>query len=134
MARYMNVCLMFFGMGILFVGLSNLVHAEDKCGVIAEKLVKPDAVSTEFSVPKTRLKGVKLSVEQSAIELQMVKLHYAKRADDVYSDLGTLQPGEQTRVLDAPGKKRVKLKGVTVQYKIPDEKSQGALIKVWVCK
>ena len=134
MARYMNVCLMFVGMGILFVGLSNLVHAEDKCGVIAEKLVKPDAVSTEFKVPKTRLKGVKLSVEQSAIELQMVKLHYAKRADDVYSDLGTLKPGEQTRVLDAPGKKRVKLKGVTVQYKIPDEKSQGALIKVWVCK
>ncbi len=134
MARYMNVCLMFVGMGILFVGVSNLVHAEDKCGVIAEKLVKPDAVSTEFKVPKTRLKGVKLSVEQSAIELQMVKLHYAKRADDVYSDLGTLQPGEQTRVLDAPGKKRVKLKGVTVQYKIPDENSQGALIKVWVCK
>ena len=134
MARYLNVCLMFVGMGILFVGLSNLVHAEDKCGVIAEKLVKPDAVSTEFKVPKTRLKGVKLSVEQSAIELQMVKLHYAKRADDVYSDLGTLQPGEQTRVLDAPGKKRVKLKGATVQYKIPDEKSQGALIKVWVCK
>lgn len=134
MARYMNVCLMFVGMGILFVGLSNLVHAEDKCGVIAEKLVKPDAVSAEFSVPKTRLKGVKLSVEQSAIELQMVKLHYAKRADDVYSDLGTLQPGEQTRVLDAPGKKRVKLKGVTVQYKIPDEKSQGALIKVWACR
>ena len=112
MARYMNVCLIFFGMGILFVGLSNLVHAEDKCGVIAEKLVKPDAAGTEFKVPKTRLKGVKLSVEQSAIELQMVKLHYAKRADDVYSDLGTLQPGEQTRVLDAPGKKRVKLKGV----------------------
>jgi len=134
MARYMNVCLIFFGMGILFVGLSNLVHAEDKCGVIAEKLVKPDAAGTEFKVPKTRLKGVKLSVEQSAIELQMVKLHYAKRADDVYSDLGTLQPGEQTRVLDAPGKKRVKLKGVTVQYKIPDEKSQGALIKVWACR
>ncbi len=43
MARYINVCLMFFAMGILFVGLSNLVHAEDKCGVIAEKLVKPDA-------------------------------------------------------------------------------------------
>jgi len=134
MARYINVCLIFFGMGILFVGLSNLVHAEDKCGVIAEKLVKPDAAGTEFKVPKTRLKGVKLSVEQSAIELQMVKLHYAKRADDVYSDLGTLQPGEQTRVLDAPGKKRVKLKGVTVQYTIPDENSQGALIKVWVCK
>ena len=134
MARYMNVCLMFVGMGILFVGLSNLVHAEDKCGVIAEKLVKPDAVSTEFKVPKTRLKGVKLSVEQSAIELQMVKLHYAKRADDVYSDLGTLKPGEQTRVLDAPGKKRVKLKGVTVQYTIPDENSQGALIKVWACR
>jgi len=134
MARYMNVCLIFIGMGILFVGLSNLVHAEDKCEVIAEKLVKPDAVSTEFKVPKTRLKGVKLSVEQSAIELQMVKLHYAKRADDVYSDLGTLQPGEQTRVLDAPGKKRVKLKGVTVQYTIPDENSQGALIKVWACR
>jgi len=130
----MNVCLIFIGMGILFVGLSNLVHAEDKCEVIAEKLVKPDAVSTEFKVPKTRLKGVKLSVEQSAIELQMVKLHYAKRADDVYSDLGTLQPGEQTRVLDAPGKKRVKLKGVTVQYTIPDENSQGALIKVWACR
>ncbi len=64
----------------------------------------------------------------------MVKLHYAKRADDVYSDLGTLQPGEQTRVLDAPGKKRVKLKGVTVQYTIPDENSQGALIKVWACR
>ncbi len=134
MARYMNVCLMFVGMGILFVGLSNLVHPEDKCGVIAEKLVKPDAAGTEFKVPKTRLKGVKLSVEQSAIELQMVKLHYAKRADDVYSDLGTLQPGEQTRVLDAPGKKRVKLKGVTVQYTIPDENSQGALIKVWACR
>jgi len=134
MARYMNVCLIFFGMGILFVGLSNLVHAEDKCGVIAEKLVKPDAAGAEFSVPKTRLKGVKLSVEQSAIELKMVKLHYAKRADDVYSDLGTLQPGEQTRVLDAPGKKRVKLKGVTVQYTIPDENSQGALIKVWACR
>ena len=74
MARYMNVCLIFVGMGILFVGLSNLVHAEDKCGVIAEKLVKPDASSAEFSVPKTRLKGVKLSVEQSAIELKMVKL------------------------------------------------------------
>ena len=43
MARYINVCLMFFAMGILFVGLSNLVHAEDKCEVIAEKLVKPDA-------------------------------------------------------------------------------------------
>ena len=134
MARYMNVCLIFIGMGILFVGLSNLVHAEDKCEVIAEKLVKPDDAGAEFKVPKTRLKGVKLSVEQAPIELKMVKLHYAKRADDVYSDLGTLQPGEQTRVLDAPGKKRVKLKGVTVQYTIPDEKSQGALIKVWACR
>jgi len=134
MARYINVCLIFFGMGILFVGLPNLVHAEEKCEVIAEKLVKPDDVSAEFNVPKTRLKGVKLSVDQSPIELKMVKLHYAKRADDEYSDLGTLQPGEQTKVLDAPGKKRVKLKGVTVQYKIPDENSQGALIQVWACR
>ncbi len=128
------MCLIFVGMSILFVGLPNLVNAEEKCEVIAEKLVKPDDVSVEFDVPKTKLKGVKLSVDQSPIELKMVTLHYAKRADDEYSDLGTLQPGEQTRLLDAPGMKKVKIKGVTIQYKIPDESSQGALIQVWGCR
>ncbi len=134
MARYINMCLIFVGMSILFVGLPNLVNAEEECEVIAEKLVKPADVSVEFDVPKTKLKGVKLSVEQSPIELKMVKLLYAKRADDEYSDLGTLQPGEQTRLLDAPGMKKVKIKGITVQYKIPDESSQGALIQVWGCR
>ena len=134
MVRYINMCLIFVGMSILFVGLPNLVNAEEKCEVIAEKLVKPDDVSVEFDVPKTKLKGVKLGVDQSPIELKMVTLHYAKRADDEYSDLGTLQPGEQTRLLDAPGMKKVKIKGVTIQYKIPDESSQGALIQVWGCR
>ena len=82
MARGINVCLIFFGMSILFVGLPNLVHAEEECKVIADKLVKPDDVSAEFNVPKTKLKGVKLSVDQSPIELKMVKLYYARRVAD----------------------------------------------------
>ena len=42
MARYINMCLVFVGMSILFVGLPNLVNAEEECAVIAEKLVKHD--------------------------------------------------------------------------------------------
>jgi len=134
MVRYINMCLIFVGMSILFVGLPNLVNAEEKCEVIAEKLVKPADVSAEFDVPKTKIKSVKLGVEQSPIELKTVKLHYNNRADDEYNDVGTLQPGEQTKAFDAPGLKKVKITGVTVQYKIPDEGSQGALIQVWGCK
>jgi hypothetical protein len=134
MVRYINMCLIFVGMSILFVGLPNLVNAEEKCEVIAEKLVKPDGVSAEFDVPKTKVKSVKLGVEQSPIELKTVKLHYNNRADDEYNDVGTLQPGEQTKAFDAPGLKKVKITGVTVLYKFPDDKSEGAVIQVLGCK
>jgi hypothetical protein len=128
------MCLIFVGMSILFVGLPNLVNAEEKCEVIAEKLVKPDGVSAEFDVPKTKIKSVKLGVEQSPIELKTVKLHYNNRADDEYNDVGTLQPGEQTKAFDAPGLKKVKITGVTVLYQFPDDKSEGAVIQVLGCK
>jgi hypothetical protein len=134
MVRYINMCLIFVGMSILFVGLPNLVNAEEKCEVIAEKLVKPDGVSAEFDVPKTKIKSVKLGVEQSPIELKTVKLHYNNRADDEYNDVGTLQPGEQTKAFDAPGLKKVKITGVTVLYQFPDDKSEGAVIQVLGCK
>ena len=42
MVRYINMCLIFVGMSILCVGLPTLVNAEEKCEVIADKLVKPD--------------------------------------------------------------------------------------------
>ncbi len=134
MVRYINMCLIFVGMSVLFVGLPNLVNAEEECEVIAEKLVKPDGVSAEFDVPKTKIKSVKLGVEQSPIELKTVKLHYNNRADDEYNDVGTLQPGEQTKAFDAPGLKKVKITGVTVLYQFPDDKSEGAVIQVWGCK
>jgi hypothetical protein len=128
------MCLIFVGMSILFVGLPNLVNAEEECEVIAEKLVKPADVSAEFDVPKTKIKSVKLGVEQSPIELKTVKLHYNNRADDEYNDVGTLQPGEQTKAFDAPGLKKVKITGVTVLYQFPDDKSEGAVIQVLGCK
>ena len=132
MKRFLSLAVVLAVTAVFFT-VGNFAQAEE-CEVIAEKLVKPADVSVEFDVPKTKLKGVKLGVEQSPIELKMVQLHYAKRADDEYSDLGTLQPGEQTRLLDAPGMKKVKIKGISVQYKIPEEGSQGALIQVWGCK
>jgi hypothetical protein len=70
MSRYINMCLIFVGMSILFVGLPKLVNAEEECEVIADKLVNPDEVSAEINVPKTKIKSVKLSVEQSPIELK----------------------------------------------------------------
>ena len=134
MVRYINMCLIFVGIGILFVGLPNLVNAEEECAVIAEKLVKPDAVSAEFDVPKTKVKSVKLGVQQYPIELKTVKIHYNNRGDDEYNDVGTLQPGEQTKAFDAPGMKKVKVTGVTVLYQFPDDKSEGAVIQVLGCK
>ena len=134
MSRYINMCLIFVGMSILFVGLPKLVNAEEECEVIADKLVKPDEVSAEINVPKTKIKSVKLSVEQSPIELKTVKIHYNNRGDDEYNDVGTLQPGEQTKAFDAPGMKKVKVTGVTVLYQFPDDKSEGAVIQVLGCK
>jgi len=124
----------FVALGILFVGLPSAVRAGEECEVIADKLVKPDGVSAEINVPKTKIKGVKLSVEQSPLELKTVKVHYNNRADDEYNDVGTLQPGEQTKAFDAPGLKKVKITGVTVLYKFPDDKSEGAVIQVLGCK
>ncbi|TFG75226.1 MAG: hypothetical protein E4H21_09295 [Thermodesulfobacteriales bacterium] len=126
--------IIFVALGILFVVLPSSARAGEECAVIAEKLVKPDAVSAEFDVPKTKVNSVKLSVEQSPIELKTVKIHYNNRADDEYNDLGTLQPGEQTKAFDAPGIKKVKITGVTVLYQFPDDKSEGAVIQVLGCK
>jgi hypothetical protein len=123
----------FFALGILFVGLPSILRAGEECEVIADKLVKPDDVRAEINISKTRIKSVKLSVEQSSIELKTVKIHYNNRADDEYNDVGTLQPGEQTKAFDAPGKK-AGITGVTVLYKFPDDKSEAAVIHVLGCK
>ena len=97
--------------------------------------MKPDDVRAKINISKTRIKSVKLSVEQSSIELKTVKIHYNNRADDEYNDVGTLQPGEQTKAFDAPGGvKKAKITGVTVLYKFPEDKSEAAVIQVLGCK
>lgn len=121
-------------MCIILVGLASVVRAEE-CEVIGEKMVTPESVSAEFDVPKTKVKGVKLRVQQSAIEFQSLKLKYGGvRADDEFTDVGTVQPGGETKAYDAPGAKKVKITGVEVLYKFPDATSKGAVIQVLGCK
>lgn len=122
-------------MCILLVGLASIVRAEEECEVIGEKMVTPESVSAEFDVPKTKIRGVKLRVQQSAIEFQSLKLKYGGvRADDEFTDVGTVQPGGETKVFDAPGAKKVKITGIEVLYKFPDATSKGAVIQVLGCK
>jgi hypothetical protein len=122
-------------MCILFVGLASMVRARDNCEAIGEKMVTPDKVSAEFDVPKTKLRGVKIRVQQSAIEIQSLKFKYGGvRADDEFKDVGTVQPGGETKVFDAPGAKKVKITGVEVLFKFPDATSKGAVIQVLGCK
>lgn len=127
--------MIFVTMCILLVGLAKTVRAEENCEVIGEKMVTPDSVSAEFDVPKTKIKGVKLRVQQSAIEFQSLKLKYGGlRADDEFKDVGTVQPGGETKAFDAPGLKKVKITGVEVLYKFPDATSKGAVIQLLGCK
>ena len=121
-------------MCILFVGLASTVRAQEDCQVIGEKMVTPESVSAEFDVPKTKLRGVKVGVQQSAIEIQSLKLKYGGvTADDEYKDVGTVQPGGETKVFDAPGRK-AKITGVEVLYKFPDATSKGAVIQLLGCE
>ncbi len=81
------------------------------------------------------VRGVKLRVKQSAIEIQSLKFKYGGvRADDEFKNVGTVQPGGETKVFDAPGAKKVKITGVTVLYKFTDPTSKGAVIQVLGCK
>ncbi len=122
--------------GLLLLGATSALQAAEECEVIAEKLVKPVDVSVEFDVPGTRLRSVVIGVEQAALELKGVKLHYGGlRRDDEFENVGTLQPGEKTKAFDAPGLiARTKLKAVTVLYKFPDAASEAATIQVFNCK
>ena len=122
--------------GILLLGAAHSLQAAEECEVLAEKLVKPADVAVKFDVPSTRLRGVVIGVEQAALDIKGVKLHYGGiRADDEFENLGTLQPGERTNTLDAPGIiGRAKLKAVTVLYKFPDAASEAATIQVLNCK
>jgi len=121
---------------ILFVGLACAVRAQETCESIGEKMVAPDKVSAEFDVPKTKIRGVKLRVQQSALEIQSLKFKYGGvRADDEFKDVGTVQAGGETKVFDAPGGlKKVKITGVEVLYKFPDATSKGAVIQLLGCK
>ena len=122
-------------MFILFVGLVTIVRAQEACEAIGEKMVTPDKVSAEFDVPKTKIRGVKLRVQQSALEIQSLKFKYGGvRADDEFKDVGTVQAGGETKVFDAPGAKKVKITGIEVLFKFPHPASKGAVIQVLGCK
>jgi hypothetical protein len=86
-------------MCILLVGLASIVRAEEECEVIGEKMITPESVSAEFDVPKTKIRGVKLRVQQSAIEIQSLKLKYGGLRLTTSKDVGTVQPGWETKVL-----------------------------------
>ena len=123
-------------MFILFVGLVTIVRAQEACEAIGEKMVTPDKVSAEFDVPKTKIRGVKLRVQQSALEIQSLVFKYVGvRANDELKDVGTVQAGGETKVFDAPGGlKKVKITGIEVLFKFPDPASKGAVIQVLGCK
>jgi hypothetical protein len=125
---YVTVC-------ILFVGLARTVRAEEDCQVIGEKMLSRDYVTAEFDVPKAKINGVKLRVQTSPLEIKSLTLKYGGLApDDEYKDVGTVQPGGETKIFDGPGLKTAELTGVAVLYGMPVVTGKGAFLQVLGCK
>jgi hypothetical protein len=103
---------------LFLVGLASTVRAEEDCQVIGDKTLKRDSVSAEFDVTKTKIRGVKLRVKLSPLEIQSLTLKYGGLApEDEFKDVGTVQPGAETVVFEAPGAKIAEITGVAVHYK-----------------
>ena len=115
---------------LLFISAASL--AADEWFVLSQQTIKSVDQGVELKSEggrwKTKVKQIKISVEDADVEITKAVLSWDNRPDETITDIGVLKAGGSTTPKDAPGRK-ARLTGVTVQYKIVGD-APTAVLKV----
>jgi len=115
---------------LLFISAASL--AADEWFVLSQQTIKSVDQGVELKSEggrwKTKVKQIKISVEDADVEITKAVLSWDNRPDETITDIGVLKAGGSTTPKDAPGRK-ARLTAVTVQYKIVGD-APTAVLKV----